>query len=248
MELSFQLYSARNTPIDEALKIVRDSGYSRVEAYRDNVASGELFTRAVADNQLSVDSLHINIEPLRSQLDASLKTARELGVSQVVCPYLEQSQRPDSVDSWKALAAELSGIARFWADQNIVFAWHNHDFEFFKLGDGSLPMALLMEHAPEMQWEIDVAWIVRAGADPVEMIEKYGDRISAVHIKDLAAEGKCLDEDGWADVGHGVVDWATFLPMLRKGSANIYAVEHDNPSDLERFARRSREAVEGLLA
>lgn len=248
MYLTFQLYSARNTPIDQSLALIRAAGYESVEAYRDNLADREAFHAALAHNGLSVASLHINIGPLREAAEASVATAKELGVSHVVCPYLEVANRPTSVESWIALAKEMSAIAKFWTTQGFTFAWHNHDFEFFALEDGSMPLSLLFEHAPELHWEIDPAWIVRAGANPVEWIEKYGDRISAVHIKDLAAPGECLDEDGWADVGHGVVDWSTLLPILRKGPAIMYAVEHDNPSDLERFARRSRASVEALLA
>jgi len=55
MELSFQLCSTRNTLIDAALKIVRDAGYRRVEACRDNVASGELFSRTDADSSFDLE-------------------------------------------------------------------------------------------------------------------------------------------------------------------------------------------------
>ena len=248
MKLSFQLFSARMTPIDQALALIRAAGYESVEAYRDNIAEGEAFSAAISEAGISVVSLHINLDPLRDAAEASVATANELGVTHVVCPYLEEELRPISKESWIALATEMGAIARFWTEQGFTFAWHNHDFEFFPLEDGTMPIALLLDQAPELHWEIDVAWIVRAGADPVEWIEKYGDRISAVHIKDLAASGECLDEDGWADVGHGVVDWANLLPMLRQGPATIYAVEHDNPSDLERFANRSRASIEALLA
>ena len=52
------------------------------------------------------------------------------------------------------------------------------------------------------------------------------------------------NEDGWADVGHGTVDWAGLIKAFReKSAAKVYVMEHDNPSDVERFARRSIEAA-----
>ena len=49
--------------------------------------------------------------------------------------------------------------------------------------------------------------MIRGGADPLEWMRPYGNRITAVHVKDIAPAGESADEDGWADVGHGTVDW-----------------------------------------
>jgi sugar phosphate isomerase/epimerase len=59
------------------------------------------------------------------------------------------------------------------------------------------------------------------------------------HVKDMVAEGKNPAEDDWADVGHGMLDWAALLPVMRATPAKIWTLEHDNPSDDARFARRS---------
>ena len=69
-------------------------------------------------------------------------------------------------------------------------------------------------------------------------LKRYGDRIVAAHVKDIA--GPPTDpEDGWADVGHGKLDWAAIVPALRATKARYWIVEHDKPSDASRFARRS---------
>ena len=79
----------------------------------------------------------------------------------------------------------------------------------------------------------------RGGADPVTELKRYANRIEAVHVKDLAPAGECADEDGWADVGHGTVDWKTILPALRAVGVTNFVMEHDNPSDHRRFATRA---------
>ena len=65
----------------------------------------------------------------------------------------------------------------------------------------------------------------------------------AVHIKDIAPEGEALDEDGWADIGQGTLDWAGLMAELHATPAGLFVLEHDNPSDDERFAHRSIAAV-----
>jgi sugar phosphate isomerase/epimerase len=131
------------------------------------------------------------------------------------------------------------------------FAWHNHDFEFAPLADGSAPMEHILSAAPDIGWEFDIAWAIRGGADPLPWIDRHGQRIVAVHVKDIARPGPgqgpgqgSMVEDGWADVGHGTVDWPGLMTELRKRSAaRYYVMEHDNPADLGRFARRSIEAA-----
>jgi len=70
-------------------------------------------------------------------------------------------------------------------------------------------------------------------------IEKYKDRITAAHVKDIAPAGQNADEDGWADVGHGTVDWKTIIAALRNIGVRHFVMEHDNPKDDARFATRS---------
>jgi sugar phosphate isomerase/epimerase len=106
-----------------------------------------------------------------------------------------------------------------------------------------MPLDLILAGDPKLALELDVAWTVKGGQDPLAWIEAYSDRIVAAHVKDIAPEGQCVDEDGWADVGHGVMDWPAIMAALRKTKARWFVMEHDNPNDHVRFARRSIEAA-----
>ena len=56
----------------------------------------------------------------------------------------------------------------------------------------------------------------------------------------IGVRGAAFGWDGWADVGHGTLDWKGLMAALRgKTPARYFVMEHDNPSDYERFARRS---------
>ncbi len=102
-----------------------------------------------------------------------------------------------------------------------------------------MPLDQIFAGGPSLSWEADIAWVVRGKADPFMWIEKYGPRITSVHVKDIAPAGENADEDGWADVGHGTVPWDKLLPALRNTPARHFIVEHDNPNDLGRLVRRS---------
>jgi sugar phosphate isomerase/epimerase len=87
--------------------------------------------------------------------------------------------------------------------------------------------------------ELDVAWVAVAGVDPKTVIARFADRIVAAHIKDIAPKGENRAEDGWADVGHGTLDWVGLMQALRQIRCRYFVIEHDNPSDHRRFARAS---------
>ena len=63
--------------------------------------------------------------------------------------------------------------------------------------------------------------------------------LAASHPRGLNAAGQNADEDGLADVGYGTIDWRGLMKTFReKTPAKIFVMEHDNPSDYQRFARR----------
>lgn len=244
-DILFQLYSARHTPLADALKIVADSSYTGVEAYGDNLADLHYFQSVLTDHGLKCPSVHVALHELRTRLPQMLDTLGQLGVEQVVCPYLSVQNRPKNKSGWQALAEELAGYASLLNSHGLLFAWHNHDFEFIGTADGVLPMRVLLDTAIAMQWEIDLGWVHRASESPDSWLRTYGDRVSAVHFKDVAPAGECADEDGWADVGHGVLDWPSIVHELKILSPTLNIVEHDNPTDVQRFARRSIKTIQG---
>ena len=89
--------------------------------------------------------------------------------------------------------------------------------------------------------------MIKGGGDPLEWIETFGNRLTAVHVKDIAPEGENADEDGWADVGDGIVDWKALMAALRATPCKNFVMEHDNPKDAKRFAERSIAAAQKPL-
>ena len=63
-------------------------------------------------------------------------------------------------------------------------------------------------------------------------------------MKDIAPTGEKKDEDGWADVGEGTVDWKGLFAALSGTKARYFIAEHDNPSDFKRFAKRSLASIQ----
>lgn len=245
--LSFQLYSARNfPPLDAVLARLRELGYGAVEPYGAMYDDPAAFRAAIDRHGLAAPSAHIRLGDLRDRPGWVVETARTIGIALVACPFLMPDERPADAAGWAAFGRELAGIAARLKSEGLAFAWHNHDFEFAALPDGSVPMQHILAGGPDVLWEADAAWIVRGGHDPLEWIARHPGRIPALHVKDIAPAGTCTDEDGWADVGEGVMDWPALWRAAEAAGTRIFVAEHDNPSDWDRFARRSRDTMKRL--
>ena len=90
----------------------------------------------------------------------------------------------------------------------------------------------------DLGWEADIGWVARSGQDPRDWAARHGERIVAVHAKDMFAEGEAVDEDGWATLGKGIVPWTELYPLLRR-CTGLFVFEHDNPNDAEARLRDS---------
>lgn len=240
---SYQLYSSREfPPLIDTLRMLKRLGYAQVEGYGGVYGDLEALKSALAEAGLAMTSGHFGLDMLEKEPDRVVEIAKTVGMQAIYCPYLPAEQRPDDAAGYARFGERLAKAGEPLGKAGILFGWHNHDFEFRPLPDGSIPLAEILRGGPELSWEADIAWIVRGGADPVAWLEKYGDRISAIHIKDIAPEGEAADEDGWADVGTGTVKWKEIMDTVRnRTKARLFIMEHDKPNDHERFARRSIE-------
>lgn len=246
---SYQLYSSRKfPPLADTLTMLADLGYASVEGYGalfpDDADLGAL--RADLDaTRLTMPTVHIGVDVIRDRPARAIEIARAVGAEAVFGPHLAPHERPTSAEGWVAFGTAFAEAAKPLQDVGLLVGWHNHDFEFRPV-EGSIPLDLFLSASDTIAVELDVAWCVKAGADPLEWIAAWGDRIVAAHVKDIAPSGMALDEDGWADVGQGTLDWPALMAALRQTPCRWFIAEHDNPSDHRRFATRSLAAPQGF--
>lgn len=242
--LSLQLYSGRKfPPLEDQLAALAALGFRCVEPYGGLLAKADELAEGLRRHQLTAPSSHVGMSSLTSDLAGTVAAAKALGTELLIVPAISPDERPKDSNGWRAFGQQLAALQAALSAEGIRLAWHNHDFEFAKTADGRFPLELIFEGAPALLWQADIGWIERAGQNPAEWIARYSDRVVAFHIKDMAPNGENADEDGWADVGHGTINWARLLPVMQATKAELFVLEHDNPNDFKRFAARSREAV-----
>ncbi len=240
--LSIQLYTLRSlSDLDRILDVVAEAGYRHVETVGSHLddAAG---TRAKLDARgLTASSSHVGLAALRERPDALVEACRTLAIDQLFMPAVPPEQRAMAAQGWRALGQELGTLSEWFRGHGIALGYHNHDWELTPKEGGKTALELLFEAAESspLTWQADVAWLARGGAEPKAWLQRYRDRLTSAHVKDLAPAGQNLDEDGWADVGAGVLDWPDLWQACRAAGAQWMVVEHDKPADPVRTARAS---------
>ena len=98
----------------------------------------------------------------------------------------------------------------------------------FKDVDGKQPYHfLLTETDPErVKMELDLAWAVKGGADPVELFKAHPGRFPLWHVKDLDPTRKDI-----LPVGSGNIDFKRIFANSETSGMKHFFVEHDGPKD-----------------
>lgn len=237
--ISVQLYSARNFDLTGTLHHIAELGVTEVEGFGGLYGDVDALKDGLDANGLRMSTGHFDFAMLRDSPETALGIARKLGMEAVIIPFLKPEDRPADFAGWQAFAADLAEAAKPVIDAGLRYGWHNHDFEFVACDNGAFPIEAIMDASEDIELELDLAWVHVAGENPVAWLEKYAGKLIAAHVKDRAAHGECVDEDGWADVGHGVMNWREIAPAMRSAGADLMVLEHDKPADALRFITRS---------
>jgi len=240
--LSIQLYTLRSmNDLDAILDAVAAAGYRFVEGVGSHLDDAASVKAKLDARGLRLSSSHVGLAALRERPEQVIAACRTLGFDQLFMPAVPPEQRDMDAVGWRALGRELGALATRFADSGIRLGYHNHNWELRPKDGARTALELLFAEAEAspLAWQADVAWLVRGGAEPETWLRRYRDRLISAHVKDLAPEGKNTDEDGWADVGAGVLDWHSLWRTCRDCGAQWMVVEHDKPSDPARSARAS---------
>jgi sugar phosphate isomerase/epimerase len=237
-KIGLQLYSLRETigqDLKGTLAKVAKAGYQEVETYGYSVEKGfwglkpAEFRAALAANGLSTASGHYELgEFMRTGQAAALQpcidAAKACGQRYVIVPHLDESVRK-SVADFKTLAARLNQAGALCQKAGLRVGYHNHDFEFKPLGGTTLLDVMLKETEPKLvDFELDLYWVVRAGQDPVRLMQAHPGRFPLWHVKDMDKAKPELN----TEIGSGSVDFRKIFAQARTAGLRQLYVEQEN--------------------
>lgn len=238
------LYTVRGDMGKDAkatLKSVAELGYKNIEAagYNDGKyynMKPEDFKKYLSQLNLTPISTHqsdINID----EADVMFAHAKAAGFEYFVVPIPpmglftknEETNTMGMTGGAENLAEILTTLGKKCEKAGLKLLYHNHDFEFMEDEDGVVVIDYLLEHLDSkyVNFQMDLYWVTKAGADPVAYFNKYPGRFKLWHVKDMDDQGR------FAPVGNGKIDFARILKDKKLSGMQYYFVEQDKTFDME---------------
>lgn len=232
------LYTVRDamgTDAKATLKAVAAAGYKNIEAA--GYADGKFYNMSPADFKNYVNEL--GLSPISThQGSVTLENAETMmadvkaaGFEYFVVPVPPMGMFEFNMEkrtmNMKGTAAELAKILDTLGEKanaaGLKLLYHNHDFEFKANKDGVVIIDYLLDNCnPEfVNFQMDLYWVTKAGADPLAYFEKYPGRFMIWHVKDMDEQGR------FAPVGKGTIDFARILAKKELSGMKFYMVEQD---------------------
>ncbi len=271
LPVALQLYSVRDeleADFEGTIKLVKELGYDGVEFAGLYERSAEEVKKILDEVGLVPVSAHVPLDDLLEDAEGLVAVYKDIGCEYIAVPYLKEERRPGT-DGFERTIEDIKKIADICNSQGIKLLYHNHDFEFEKIGDEYALDILYSEvSADRLETEIDTCWVGVAGENPSEYILKYSGRAPIVHLKDYFTEDEekpeklydliGIDDDTeeekeeesiFRPVGYGVQDMPSILDASVKAGAKWVVVEQDKPEVGEtavNSVRLSREYLKKL--
>jgi sugar phosphate isomerase/epimerase len=235
-QIGLQLYSLRDElpkDVKGVIEKVAAAGYKEVETYGYN--NGKFFGLSVAEfknllksNGLTAPSGHYGMDQFSKtgktdNLKADIEACANLGGEYftIAGAHVEMSK---GVDGFKKVANDFNQVASLAKASGLKFAYHNHDFEFKKLGDTTGYDVYLQETDKNLvNFEMDLYWVVRSGNDPMRLFKAYPGRFPMWHVKDMDKTNPALN----AEIGTGSIDFKSIFAQAKQSGMKHFFVEHE---------------------
>jgi sugar phosphate isomerase/epimerase len=202
-----------------------------------------LFGKSAAEIRKELDargmfcsSFGVSYADLLTKTEEVAANAKTIGAKYVRVAWLPDRQ-PFTLELAEKTSREFNEIGRRLRNEfGLLFCYHNHGYEFVPHGDGTLFDVLMEQTNPnDVFIELDILWAYFPGADPVAILEKYGDRIKLMHLKDLKKgvegdlSGKTAVENDVA-LGTGQLDIPAIIAAGKKAGVKHFYIEDESPS------------------
>ena len=182
MKYGLQLYSVRDSAaenFEEMLASVAKMGYSFVESAGFYDRTAEQVKETLDKNGITLCSTHTSFRRVRDELDETIAFHKAVGCNNIVLPGAPIGTAAE-IDG---LVEVINGAIPKIEAAGMKLHFHNHSREFIPNADGQIPHDELASRT-KVYFEIDTFWAFNAGLDPLELLEKYADRVTLIHLKD----------------------------------------------------------------
>lgn len=193
MDIGIQLYSVRDSmesDFEGTLKKLSELGYTCVEFAGFYGRTAEQVNKLLDRYNLKLSGTHSSFDDLVNNYEETVAFHKAIGNKYYIIPGYDLWSQ-EKLDKF---VEQVNPICERLAKDGITLGFHNHHKEFEVLEDGAVVYEQLI-YRTELKLEVDTFWaFVGMKNSPLALLERLGDRVNFVHIKDglINGEGKPL--------------------------------------------------------
>ena len=189
------------------------------------------FKKYVNDLGMNAVASHFN-DIYNNSFEKKAGDAATAGLKYLISPSESGAK---TADDYKKLADRFNACGEICKKNGLQVGYHNHD-AIFKPVDNQIPMDILLNNTDKdtVVFEMDIYWVVTAGADPVAYMKKYKNRFKLGHVKDRIKN--TTEHDASCILGEGSIDFPRILDDAEDHGMKYFIVEQerfDNSTPLE---------------
>jgi len=237
-EFGLGLYTLRDvlpTNVKGVLTQVASFGYKKIESY-EHSQLGVYWGMKNTEFKKLMDDLGMQLIGTHCQVhvDTERKAdeAAAIGMEYLTAPSLDgmigKSENRMTLDDYKRAADGLNKAAAICKQKGVRLAYHNHDHTFLLI-NGTIPQEILLNNTDKdnVDFEMDMYWVVTSGQNPEEWLKKYSNRFRLCHIKDRKKGEPISNRDASVVVGSGSINYPSILKTASENGMRHFLIEQE---------------------
>lgn len=235
--IGLQSYTYRNSfpnGVAATLDTIQALGVSELEGSNPEGTTPEEFRKMVDERNIKIPSIGVGYKELMENPEAIIEKAKILGASYVMVAWIPHDYPDFKFENTKKAVEDFNKVGKILSENGLTFSYHIHGYEFLPYQQSTFFDYMVKNTEPAyVSFELDILWAYFAGAAPVELLEKYGDRWKLVHLKDLkkgVVPGHSGSRSGENNValGSGQIDIQAVLKAAKMAGIKHYFIEDES--------------------
>lgn len=242
MKFGIQLYSVRKEieerGLETMLQVIKNAGYDCVECAGFYGLSPEEMRKTLDKFGLKAFSAHLGA----AAIEQTLPYIDELELERVYIPWVATEDFEG--EKFEAVVETVQKAKALLDQRGVLLGYHNHAHEY---KDGNDCVWKLVNAVPGVTVQMDIFWVAVAGLDPIELMDKYGDKLSCIHVKELAWEKSADGGFLHAIVGQGKSKSKEVIEKAVQTGIDAFILEVEGfPCDVEEYLVKSLDAMKAF--
>ena len=237
---TFTIRKAQKKDIEKSYLPLIKMGISELEVARIdfNEKNADEIWAIMGNHKIRPVSIQVKPKYVFGDPESVIRFCKTTECKNVVISQLPFSCVLGDEEKFYSFIAKLDGQYELYEKEGITLAYHHHNWEYIKLSNGNTRMDELLSKTKKIKFVHDTYWTARCGIDPAKQIDRFGDRLLGIHLRDLDFSKKLIDvvpHDTW--VGGGVIDFKSVLSAAKKVGCEYFVIEQNSKdpySDIEK--------------